>query len=281
MMKDYIRNEKLKETFDLVANDFEVVGPNYFTYFGHQLVTRSGLSRGKSVLDVACGRGASLYKAAQVIGREGSIRGVDFSSEMIRYLQCDVNEKVTGNIKLKQMDAEDLKFKAFSFDFVFCGLSTHFFSNLNLAIFEMYRVLKKEGQIGISSWSIKKDKSKKGVFDRAYARVYSKNDTRKLLTDSERFDLSSIDGFRKALEAVGFDKIDIQEESKAFIYKSKDEWWQEQTNNATRGFLERLKSISPELFKTFKEVVYEEIEKDMIDGQIIFNAKVLYGYGVK
>ena len=48
-----------------------------------------------------------------------------------------------------------------------------------------------------------------------------------------------------------------------------------------RGFFERLKTESPELFYDFKKAAFEEIEKEMMDGCIKFDAVVLYGYGVK
>jgi hypothetical protein len=69
--------------------------------------------------------------------------------------------------------------------------------------------------------------------------------------------------------------------SKVFYYKNKEEWWHEQCNNATRGLFERLEKNDPILFKEFKTVAFEEIEKNTDDKGVRFNAEVLLGYGIK
>jgi len=281
MNNNYIRNEKLKNIFNLVANDFESVGPSYFTYFGHQLVNRSEISEGKKVLDVACGRGASLFKSLEKVGETGHVVGTDFSNEMINGVEKRMKKENISNLELLQMDAENLDFPSNHFDHAFCGLSVHFFSKPLLAIDEMYRVLKANGKIGISSWSIKKDLGTKGTYERAYLRVFPAINSEKQSISNDRPDFYSKEGLTTIFSKAGFISIDIQEETKVFYYKDKDEWWNEQSNNASRGFFERIKSTNPELFNDFKIAAYEEVEKEMEDGRVKFEAKVLYGYGVK
>ena len=281
MNNNYTRNKKLKNIFNLVAENFESVGPNYFTYFGHQLVNRSEISEGKKVLDVACGRGASIFKALEKVSETGHVVGTDFSNEMIKGVEKRMKKENISNLKVLQMDAENLDFPSNQFDYVFCGLSVHFFSKPLLAVDEMYKVLKVNGKIGISSWSIKKDINKKGTYERAYLRVFPAINSKQHSISNDRPDFSSKDGLTTILSKAGFISIDIQEETKVFYYKDKDEWWNEQSNNATRGFFERIKSTNPELFNDFKIAAYEEVEKEMEGGRVKFEAKVLYGYGVK
>lgn len=280
MSINYTRNEKLKNIFNLVAENFESVGPNYFTYFGHQLVNQTEIIEGKKVLDVACGRGASLFRALEKVSENGHVVGTDFSNEMIKGVEKRMKKENISNLKVLQMDAENLDFPSSHFDYVFCGLSVHFFSKPLLAIDEMYKVLKANGKIGISSWSIKKDIRKKGVYERAYHRVFPTRINEKHSSSNDRPDFSSKDGLTTILSNAGFISIDIQEESKVFFYKDKDEWWNEQSNNATRGFFERIKATNPELFHDFKTAAYEEVEETE-DGRVKFEAKVLYSYGVK
>ena len=281
MSINYRRNEKLKKTFNLIAGDFESIGPNYFTYFGHQLVNNSELGKGKKVLDIACGRGASLFKALEKVSESGHVTGVDFSNEMINGIKQKTNNENFSNLELLQMDAECLNFPSKTFDYTFCGLSIHFFSDPLLAVDEMYRVLNENGKIGISSWSIKKDISKKGIYEKAYLRVFPEVFTEKQKNNSNRPDFSSINGITTILSKAGFTSIEVHEETKTFFYNDKDEWWQEQSNNATRGFFERIKSTDPELFNDFKTAAYEEVEDHMVGNRVKFEANVLYAYGVK
>lgn len=275
----YKRNERLEKIFDLVAKDFETVGPCYFTYFGHQLIERSEITKGKKVLDVACGRGASLFKAADTVG-SSNIIGVDFSMAMINELLDSAREKGFHDLRAIKMDAENLLFDDGSFDNVYCGLSLHFFSNPLLAIEEMHRVLKDRGKLGISTWGIKR-KHKKGVYERAYERVFPEASNNMSRAGNDTPDFSSEKGLKEILISKGFSDVVVQVETKTFFYETKEIWWNEQSNNAVRGFFERIKTKSPELFHDFKKAAFEEIEKDMINGRIEFDAVVLYGYGVK
>lgn len=243
------------------------------------MIERSELNEEKKVLDVACGRGASLYKASEIVG-SNRVVGVDFSTEMVNELLCSARERGFNDLKVIKMDAENLLFDDGSFDNVYCGLSLHFFSNPSLAIEEMYRVLKVNGKIGISTWGIKR-KHKKGVYERAYERIFPEASNNMSRIGNDAPDFSSEEGLKKILTSKGFVDVVVQVEAKTFFYETKDVWWNEQSNNAVRGFFERIKMKSPQLFHDFKKAAFEEIEKEMIDGRIKFEAVVLYGYGAK
>ena len=123
------RNENLEGVFDRVAGTFDSIGPNYFSYFGQKLIEYAGIESGSNVLDVAFGRGASLFPAAQFTGVNGQVVGIDFSHEMVKATAKVVLENEINNIQVLQMDAENLSFKSETFDTVICGLSTAFFSD--------------------------------------------------------------------------------------------------------------------------------------------------------
>ncbi|WP_346920181.1 hypothetical protein [Clostridium sp. UBA7339] len=49
--------------FNKVSAVFDGSGPRYFTYFGERLVEFADVKEGERVLDVASGKGASLFSA--------------------------------------------------------------------------------------------------------------------------------------------------------------------------------------------------------------------------
>jgi ubiquinone/menaquinone biosynthesis C-methylase UbiE len=49
------------------------------------------LQPGESVLDVGYGRGASLFPAAERVGPNGRVLGVDLSAEMVDLLRVDID----------------------------------------------------------------------------------------------------------------------------------------------------------------------------------------------
>jgi len=51
--------------YSLVAPTYGTIGPAVFAHFGRRLVELMGLSTGARILDVAAGRGAILFPAAE------------------------------------------------------------------------------------------------------------------------------------------------------------------------------------------------------------------------
>jgi SAM-dependent methyltransferase len=70
--------------FDRLAPEYDAVGPACFAYFGRHLVEEAGVGYGQRVLDVACGRGAVLFSAAERAGTVGEVIGIDLAEEMVR-----------------------------------------------------------------------------------------------------------------------------------------------------------------------------------------------------
>jgi len=64
------------------------------------------LSAGATVLDLGCGSGTDTLIAAQRVGRTGKVVGVDFSAAMLSRARQAVDQSGTGNIEIRQSDAE-------------------------------------------------------------------------------------------------------------------------------------------------------------------------------
>lgn len=270
------RNERLEEVFNRVAVNFDSIGPKYFSDLGKKLVEYSRVNEGATLLDVACGKGASLFPAAHSVGERGQVIGIDFSKEMVKETQLLICAQGLCNVKVLQMDAEKLDFLDNSFDYVLCGLSTSFFSNSSLAMDEMYRVLKDEGRIGLSTW---KKKEKKGVLDKVYTKLFPQNENRNLNNITGRPDFGSVDGVEKILKDIGLKNIEINVEEKTFYYKDEEEWWQEQWTNASRGLFEHIESIGA--INEFKKEAFVEIMEYKDVHGIRFDAEVIFSFGQK
>ena len=275
--KQVKRNVRLREIFDTVAEDYESIGPNYFSYFGKELVKKSGLKEESKVLDIACGRGASMLESCKIVKGKGLVIGIDFSSKMVDYLNETLKSKELDRNYALQMDAEKLDFRDYNFDFVFCGLSVPFFSEPIKAIEEMYRVLNINGTLAISTWEKRKDK---GVIEKAYDQLFpvSKNNPPR---NNRPFDFSTNEGVRDILRDAGFKHIKVESITQDFYYTSKDEWWHEQWHNASRGLFERLNHQDPKLLDKFKAFAFKELDQYQSDKGIKFSPNVLISYGKK
>jgi len=95
-----------------------------------------------SFLDVACGTGEVIYRLA---GKYPSVNffGVDFTEAMVE-VAAQKNYGF-GNVKIIKADAAKLPFNDKTFDFILSSDALHHFSEPELAIKEMNRVVKDKG----------------------------------------------------------------------------------------------------------------------------------------
>lgn len=101
--------------------------------------------QGKSILEVGCGRGATLLELAK---RGGHVTGLDYSEEALAVCRrLEDRNGSTGRAIFVNGDARDLPFPSESFDFVFSvGLIEHFKDPLAL-LAEQCRVLRASGYL--------------------------------------------------------------------------------------------------------------------------------------
>jgi ubiquinone/menaquinone biosynthesis C-methylase UbiE len=122
------------------ASTYDTVIP-FFATFGQLLVNAVALAPGEQVLDLACGRGASLFPAVDAVGPTGRVVGVDLAAEMVAATVVALASTGCTNGEVRVMDAEHLDFPDGSFDAVLCGFAVFFFPNPVAVIAEVRRVL--------------------------------------------------------------------------------------------------------------------------------------------
>ena len=76
------KKDTLQGVFTRSASSYEQI--RYFPIFGQWLVDTAQIPEGSTVLDVACGRGAVLFPAAQLVGPNGKVIGIDLAEGMAR-----------------------------------------------------------------------------------------------------------------------------------------------------------------------------------------------------
>jgi SAM-dependent methyltransferase len=67
----------------------------------------AGIGRGMRVLDVGCGAGDVSMLAAELVGRSGSVVGIDRSPEVITFARERVRSAGLGNIDFEEVSIED------------------------------------------------------------------------------------------------------------------------------------------------------------------------------
>jgi ubiquinone/menaquinone biosynthesis C-methylase UbiE/pimeloyl-ACP methyl ester carboxylesterase len=104
-----------------------------------ELIEAADLRPGERVLDVACGTGIVTRLAADRVGPEGSVAGLDPNPAMLAVAR----EAVSGEapIAWHQAPAEKIPLEDERFDVVLCGMGLQFFSDRAVGLREIRRVL--------------------------------------------------------------------------------------------------------------------------------------------
>lgn len=112
------------------------------------LVKFAGISRGQKVLDVGCGTGVAALTAARF---GADVRGLDLTPELL--VRAAENSEIAGvKVEWVEGDVEKLPWPDATFDVVISQYGHMFAPRPEVAIDEMFRVLKPGGTVAFSTW---------------------------------------------------------------------------------------------------------------------------------
>jgi ubiquinone/menaquinone biosynthesis C-methylase UbiE len=117
--------------------------------FATALLEAAGLQRGERVLDVACGTGVVTRLAAEGVGADGAVAGLDINPGMLAVARAVPSSGAA--IEWHEASAETLPIADGSFDVVLSSLGLQFVSDKALALREMRRVLIPHGRLAIAT----------------------------------------------------------------------------------------------------------------------------------
>ena len=107
------------------------------------------LCPGDGVLDVACGPGNFTRDFARTVGPDGIAVGIDVSETMLARAVRDTRAAGLEHVAYVRGDAQELPFRARSFDAVCCFAALHLFADPMRALDRMTEVLTAGGRIAL------------------------------------------------------------------------------------------------------------------------------------
>ena len=125
--------------------------PSVFEPLARRFLAHMELRPGQRLIDVACGTGIVARHAAAILGRSGSIVGVDLNERMLEVAR----EHAPSNgaaISWMQGDAERLPCPDADFDVVLCQQGLQYVPDKRAALREMHRTLRPGGRLGVCVW---------------------------------------------------------------------------------------------------------------------------------
>lgn len=252
---DAIKREVI-DMFNRAAPTYGQVGTKQFTYFGNLLVERLAIPSGAQVLDVASGRGAILFPAADAVGAAGQVIGGDLAPEMVKQTQAEIERRGLAQVSMALLDAEKLEFDAETFDFITCGFALHLF-DFEQALPKYHKFLKSEGIFAaiipsrpsteaLAPWKWLFDLTR-AVFPPDFVPPPAWNAPRRLNTPELA---------EAALTQAGFTQIWTEQHETTLYFRDEHDWWDWEWSQGSRFWLE---GMSPEGLARFERESMEHL----------------------
>jgi ubiquinone/menaquinone biosynthesis C-methylase UbiE len=144
--------KKVQLTYNTAADSFDDPANAYWERYGRRTVERLNLALGSHVLDVACGTGASALPAAEIVGAQGRVIGVDFSENLLALARHKAQRRGLDNIELQFGDMTQLGFADETFDAVVCVFGIFFVPDMEALVAELWRTVKPGGKLAVTTW---------------------------------------------------------------------------------------------------------------------------------
>ena len=199
----------------------------FYKAIANRLVEFANLQNGQKILDIATGTGIVALNAAQKVGSQGKVIGVDISAGMLNNAKQKLAETSLQNVEFIEADAETLDFSDNSFDAVLCSLAVCYLTNIPAALRKWHRLIRKNGFIAFNVWQ--ENAFPPSVLFRKIARKYNVN------VPNPNAAMGTIEKCNQLLNGIGFSEIKAIAEQFGWYFQvdagiAENIWWMNAKN---------------------------------------------------
>ena len=130
-------------SYDAVTDSFDRLTDRFTGPVAERMVALAQLAASETVLDVGTGTGIVAFQAAHKVNASGKVIGIDLSEGMLSTATEKASKtRVMDHVEFQKMDAEALTYEDCSFDAVLSLFALRHFPHPQVALNEMFRVLR-------------------------------------------------------------------------------------------------------------------------------------------
>jgi ubiquinone/menaquinone biosynthesis C-methylase UbiE len=247
-MDDPLRQAKAKAaaTYDAAADHFDDEPLAFWERIGRRTVERLALATGAKVLDVGCGTGASALPAAEAVGPNGSVIGVDLSERLLDRARSKAIARGLSNIEFRLGDMTSLGYPNDRFDAVVSVFSIFFVPDMEGLVRELWRMVRPGGTLAVTTWGPR-------MFEPAYSRwqtaiKHERPDLYSAFTPWDR--ITDTESVRRLLADGGAANIEVAAEDENQMLRSAEDWWLVALGSGLRWAIEQMGAEAAARIKT-------------------------------
>ncbi len=208
------------------------------------------------VLDIATGTGLVAIEAAQKVGSDGFVIGVDLAELMLAKAQEKSQIMSLNNLEFIQADIEVLDLPKNSFDVILCCAAMVIFTDISTVLNRCYQLLQPGGKLGFNYWS--ETSFLEGIILAKIASKYNIN------FPHWHQKIGSEETCYKYLENIGFKEIKIYRDqlgSYVNLDTVKNKWEMIINFPVSNYNLFPFQQLSTDTLKQAEQDYYQELEK--------------------
>lgn len=222
--------------YNAASDHFDHPANTFWDRFGKATIERLELLPGDSVLDVCCGSGASAIPAAEAVGPQGRVLGIDLAENLLSLARAKARERGLTNVEFQVGDMLSPPAPDEGFDAVACVFGIFFVPDMQGAVRELWRKLRPGGKLAITTWGPNFFEPANSVFwdtIRQEAPALHKS-----FAPWDR--ISSIASLGAMLREAGIETGTIQAETGTHPIASPQAWWAALMGSGYRGTIDQL-----------------------------------------
>lgn len=237
--------DRVASTYNAAADFFDASPLGFWDYFGRRTIELASVPNGSRVLDVCCGSGASALPAAEAVGPEGNVIGVDLAKLLLDLARTKAIQRRLTNVEFEVGDMLSMRFPPATFDAVVCVFGIFFVPDMAKAVAELWSRIRSGGKLAVTTWGRNFCEPASHAFWHSVKNI--RPDLYKGFNPWNRID--NPESLRKILEEAGVASPKIIAENRFHPINSAEDWWTIILGTGYRGTIEQLTQAERERVK--------------------------------
>lgn len=186
------------------------------------MLDAAGVAPGHRVLDLATGIGDPALMAAERVGADGRVLGIDSSAQMIALARARAGAAGVINAEFQVMDIDSLTLPPATFDATLCRWGLMFAEDLAGTLDQARAALRPGGRLSVSVWATPDDAPAISLAARVAHHALGLPPPEE--GEKTAFALCDIPALVAALEKTKFDAVNVQKVPVIFEFASPEEY---------------------------------------------------------